>query len=87
MKVLIRSARESFRRAGIQFTREGVVVDVSELTEAQREAITHEPQLSVSPAPEENDANPELQAKAAAEKKAADARAKEALKPQKKAAK
>lgn len=55
MKVRIRSARDSFWRAGIKFTREGVIVDESDLTAEQKEAITNEPQLSVSPAPAEDD--------------------------------
>lgn len=48
-KVLIKSAGESFRRAGIQATREGVVVEVSSLTEEQIKALRDERMISVSP--------------------------------------
>ncbi len=48
-KLIIRSARDSFRRAGISFTREGVVVDEADLTTEQLEAILADPQLGVSP--------------------------------------
>jgi hypothetical protein len=87
MKVLIRSARDSFWRGGLKFTRQGVVVDTDELTEAQQEAITAEPQLSVGPAPDAEDEAEDAAKKAAAEaKKAAAAdKAKAALKSSKKA--
>lgn len=56
-KFLVRSVGESFWRAGLHFTREGVEVDASELTSAQQEAITAEPQLMVSPVPAETAAD------------------------------
>lgn len=80
MKILIRSARDSFRRAGLTFTRAGVIVDADDLTEEQREAITDEPQLSVGPVPDEKD-DADADAKAAA----AAAKAKAAIKSSKKA--
>lgn len=45
----IKSKGESFRRAGLAFTREGVVVDGNYLTDAQKEAIAKEPSLIVEP--------------------------------------
>lgn len=45
--VLVRSKGERFRRAGIEFTREGVEVDASKLTAEQIAAINDEPALTV----------------------------------------
>ncbi len=74
-KVLIRSARESFRRCGITFTRAGVVVDTDDLTKEQIETLTAEPQLSIGPVPEEagddGDGGDKAGAKKAGAKKAA----------------
>jgi len=56
-KFLVRSVGESFWRAGLHFTREGVEVDASELTSAQQEAIRAERQLTVSPVPAETAAD------------------------------
>jgi hypothetical protein len=39
--------RDSFRRADIGFTREGVMIDTDDLTEAQMQAINDEPLLVV----------------------------------------
>lgn len=46
-KFIVKSMRESFRRAGITFTREGVPVDTDDLTEDQLQAINDEPLLVV----------------------------------------
>jgi hypothetical protein len=46
MKVLIKSADTRFRRAGIEFTRDGVEVDTDDLTEEQIQSINDEPRLS-----------------------------------------
>ena len=48
-KVLIKSAGESFRRAGIQATREGTVVEVDSLTEEQVKALRNERMISIAP--------------------------------------
>lgn len=40
---------ESFRRAGLALTREGIVVDGNDLSEAQREALAKEPNVSIEP--------------------------------------
>ena len=37
------------RRAGMRFTREGITLDASKLTEAQRDAINDDPLLKVAP--------------------------------------
>ena len=49
MKLRVTSARERFRRSGVEFTREPRVIDTEELglTEAQVEAIRAEPNLNV----------------------------------------
>lgn len=47
MTITVRSRGERFRRAGIDFTRAGVVLDPAALTEEQRHAIAHEPALIV----------------------------------------
>jgi hypothetical protein len=52
-KVLIKSSAASFRRAGMEFTRDGVVVDVDALSDAQRAAIEGEPQISIGGVPED----------------------------------
>lgn len=64
-KVLIRSARASFRRAGITATRAGTVVDTDDLTQAQMEALVAEPQISIGPVPEDADGDAEADTKAA----------------------
>lgn len=46
-KFIVKSMRESFRRAGITFTREGVPVDTDDLTDGQLQAINDEPLLVV----------------------------------------
>ena len=53
MKILICSLHDSFRRAGLEFTRAGVVVDADQLTQEQIDAIKAEPLLSIRQAPEE----------------------------------
>jgi len=45
--ILVKSKTERFRRAGIEFTREGIELDPADLTEAQAEAINGEPNLVV----------------------------------------
>lgn len=45
--ILVKSKTERLRRAGIEFTREGVELDPADLTEAQAEAINAEPLLVV----------------------------------------
>lgn len=49
MVVISTNHRQPRRRAGMRFTPEGVKVDASELTEAQREAIMNDPHLVVRP--------------------------------------
>lgn len=46
-KVKIQSKPERFRRAGIEFTREGVEIDTAKLTKNQIELINNEPMLTV----------------------------------------
>lgn len=53
MKIRIKSAAESFRRAGIEATREGVIVETDDLSEAQIEALQHERMLSITPVMDE----------------------------------
>lgn len=48
MKLKIKSKPESFRRAGIVFTREGVIVDTAQLTDEQIDALENEPNLVVA---------------------------------------
>lgn len=45
--IVVKSKGERFRRAGIEFTRDGVEVDPAELTAEQAEAINNEPNLVV----------------------------------------
>lgn len=47
-KIRIASRGDHFRRAGVDFTREGRIFEPGELTPAQIEAIAGEPQLIVS---------------------------------------
>lgn len=46
-KITVKSRAEKFRRAGIDFTKEGVELDTRELTTEQADAITEEPALIV----------------------------------------
>lgn len=48
-KILVKSTTPRFRRAGIEFTREGVELDTAKLKKGELEAIENEPKLSVSP--------------------------------------
>jgi hypothetical protein len=52
-KILVRSAREGFRRAGIAFTRAGITLDTRKLVDGQLAAIQAEPLLSVTELPDE----------------------------------
>jgi hypothetical protein len=45
--IVVKSKGERFRRAGIEFTRDGVEIDPAELTAEQAEAINNEPNLVV----------------------------------------
>jgi hypothetical protein len=47
-QIIVKSVTDGFRRAGIAFNREGVVLNVKDLTEAQLEAIKGESMLIVS---------------------------------------
>lgn len=72
-KIIIRSAALRFRRAGIEFTRDGVTVDTGDLSEDQLAAIEAEPQLSVRPAdddPDQADSKADKKPKAGKSKKA-----------------
>lgn len=44
-KIIVKSAPETFRRAGIAFNREGVVLDTADLSKEQLAAIKAEPNL------------------------------------------
>ncbi|KPU84998.1 hypothetical protein JI58_00255 [Marinosulfonomonas sp. PRT-SC04] len=46
--VLIKSTTDSRRRAGLKFTKEGVKINVDDLTKEQQIAIENDPRLSVS---------------------------------------
>lgn len=46
-KFIVKSMRDNFRRAGIEFNREGVAIDADELSEGQMQAINDEPLLVV----------------------------------------
>jgi len=46
-KFKVQSKPERFRRAGIEFTREGVELDSEKLTKEQIEAINAEPNLTI----------------------------------------
>lgn len=48
MFALIKSKPATFRRAGLQFNKQGTKVDLDTLTEAQVQAIYAEPNLSVT---------------------------------------
>ncbi len=56
--ILVRSKTERFRRAGIEFTREGVEIDPATLTPEQAEMINDEPLLSVDGGEIEGSAEP-----------------------------
>ncbi len=45
---IVKSTTESFRRAGIQFTRQGVDINFDALTDEQRAAIEAEPRLVIN---------------------------------------
>lgn len=53
-KVRIRSAGDSFRRAGITATRDGVIVDEADLTDEQKEQLLAEPRINISPVDDED---------------------------------
>lgn len=52
-KINVKSVPPTFRRAGLQFTRAGTVLDTADLTEAQLDAIAREPNLHVRAAAED----------------------------------
>lgn len=55
-KIIVKSKSESgFRRAGFQFTREGVELDTTKLKKGQLEEIEAEPNLVVVPVGEKDD--------------------------------
>ena len=55
-KIIVKSkAERGFRRAGFQFTREGVELDTSKLKKGVLEALQAEPNLVVSEAAEKDD--------------------------------
>lgn len=54
-KLIIKSLRDGYRRAGIAFGRAGVIVETDDLTEQQIEAIQGDPNLKTSAAPDEAD--------------------------------
>lgn len=71
-KIIVKSARDSFRRAGLAFTREGTTLDTKDLSKDQLKAIREEPALSVQDVQEketaaEKKAREEAEAKAKAE--------------------
>lgn len=76
--IFVRSLPPTFRRAGLTFTREGVGLPLSSLSQAQLDAIEEEPLLSVThaqfPATAEADAKLAELAKAQAEAEAGDAK-------------
>ena len=47
-KIIVKSKSPTFRRAGIEFTRDGVELDPAELTPEQAEAISNEPNLVIA---------------------------------------
>ena len=47
-KIIVKSVADGFRRAGITFNREGVVLDSKELSAEQLAAIKAEPMLVVA---------------------------------------
>ncbi|HZF97867.1 MAG TPA: HI1506-related protein [Pseudoxanthomonas sp.] len=55
-KIIVKSKSErGFRRAGLQFTREGVELDTTKLKKGQLEEIEAEPNLVVVPVGEKDD--------------------------------
>lgn len=46
-KFIVKSMRDNFRRAGIEFSRNGVTIDTDDLSEKQLQAINDEPLLVV----------------------------------------
>lgn len=54
-KIIVKSVPPSFRRAGIAFSREGVVLDTDQLTPQQLAAIRAELQLVVADVAESKD--------------------------------
>ena len=79
-KFLVKSRGERRRRAGVSFTRAGVVIDTAQFTQEQLEAIADDPELQGTPVEElsEEEAAAQRAAKAAA-KAAARAPAKKAV--------
>ena len=75
-QIIVKSTVDGFRRAGIGFNREGVVLTVSELTSEQLDAIKAEPKLIVGDYVDP-DAKPDSK-KSAAEKAAEKAAAEKA---------
>lgn len=49
-KIVIKSRPERFRRAGFEFTRAGVELELEKLTKEQREALEAEPNLVIAAA-------------------------------------
>jgi len=75
MHIIVKSMRPTFRRAGIEFTPAGVVLDRATITEEQAVAIANEPMLVAAPY-----APPEVVADALAGKKDANVDAKKGAK-------
>lgn len=77
--IIVKTRRlERFRRAGLEFTRAGVELDIGDLSQEQLAAIEAEPNLRVEPV-EDASAGPEKKAApgAAAARKPAAAKGKE----------
>jgi hypothetical protein len=74
-QIIVKSMRPTFRRAGIEFTPQGVVLDRDSITEEQAIAIANEPMLVAAPY-----APPEVVAEALAGKKDTSADAKKGAK-------
>lgn len=47
-KIIVKSTTDGFRRAGIAFRRDGIVLDTETLTKEQLAAIKSEPKLVVA---------------------------------------
>ena len=75
MHIIVKSMRPTFRRAGIEFTSAGVVLDRATITDEQAVAIANEPMLVAAPY-----APPEVVADALAGKKDTNADAKKGAK-------
>jgi uncharacterized protein YbaP (TraB family) len=54
-KVLIKSLRDGYRRAGLAFNKSGTIVETDDLTEEQIEAIQNDPNLKASRPDDESD--------------------------------